>query len=109
MNRSYLGKIGSTLALLVSVVPSMHSQASSPPDVQSGFADAEGGKLYYEVAGSGHPLILIHGGQMDRRMWDEQFALFSKSYRVIRYDFRGFGKTPAATKPFAGEDDLAAL
>jgi 3-oxoadipate enol-lactonase len=90
--------------------PAAGAQSSAPSDSQSGFANVEGdGKLYYEAAGSGHALVLIHGGQMDSRLWDEQFAVFSKSYRVIRYDFRGFGKSPAATKPFAGEDDLAAL
>lgn len=93
------------------VLLALLSQAqSTPPNFQSGFADVEsGGKLYYEVAGSGHALVLIHGGQMDSRLWDEQFALFAKSYRVIRYDFRGFGKSPAAAKPFAGEEDLYAL
>ena len=97
-------------AIVLSLLPwSIRAQSSSPPKTQSGFAEVEGGKLYYEVAGSGHALVLIHGGQMDSRMWDEQFALFSKSYRVIRYDFRGFGKSPAATRPFAGEDELAQL
>lgn len=98
-------------AVLLFLCTALLARAQSPlQNFQSGFADVEGGgKLYYEVAGSGHPLVLIHGGQMDSRMWDEQFALFSKSYRIIRYDFRGFGKSPAATKPFAGEDDLATL
>lgn len=72
---------------------------------QSGVANG----LYYEVAGSGHPLVLIHGGQLDSRMWDDQFAAYAKSYRVIRYDVRGFGKSPAATSVFADEEDLAAL
>jgi pimeloyl-ACP methyl ester carboxylesterase len=77
--------------------------------VDSGFAEVNGGKIYYEVTGRGHPLVLIHGGQMDRRMWDDQFALFSKSYRVIRYDVRGFGKSLASTNVYADENDLAAL
>jgi pimeloyl-ACP methyl ester carboxylesterase len=42
-------------------------------------------------------------------MWDDQFASYAKSYRVIRYDVRGFGKSPAATSVFADEEDLAAL
>jgi len=53
--------------------------------------------------------VLIHGSQMDSRMRDEQFALFSKSYRVIRYDVRGYGKSPASTNVYASENDLAAL
>lgn len=85
------------------------AQSTSASPVQSGFAEINGGKLHYEVAGSGRAVVLIHGGQMDLRMWDEQFALFSKSYRVIRYDVRGYGKSPASTNVYASEDDLAAL
>ena len=85
------------------------AQSTTSPEVKSGFAEINGGRLYYEVAGQGHPLVLIHGGQMDSRIWDEQYALFAQSYRVIRYDFRGFGKSPASANVFAGEDDLAGL
>ena len=107
--RRALASVSIVLASLA-VATLSQAQSPSPAGVQTGFADVEGGgKLYYEVAGSGHALVLIHGGQMDSRLWDDQFALFSKSYLVIRYDFRGFGKSPAATKPFAGEEDLAAL
>jgi pimeloyl-ACP methyl ester carboxylesterase len=77
--------------------------------VKTGMAEVRGGTIHYEIAGSGVPLVLIHGGQMDCRMWDEQFKLFATTYRVIRYDFRGFGQSPVSTKVFAGEDDLADL
>jgi alpha-beta hydrolase superfamily lysophospholipase len=76
------------------------AQSTTAPAARNGFADINGGKLYYELAGQGHPLVLIHGGQMDSRIWDEQFALFAKSYRVIRYDFRGFGRSPASVNVF---------
>lgn len=76
---------------------------------QSGYADVNGGRLYYEVAGTGHPLVLIHGGQMDSRMWDDQFAKWASAYKVIRYDVRGYGKSPAATGVYADEEDLASL
>jgi 3-oxoadipate enol-lactonase len=105
------GRAATVLAVVAFFVPSFCAIAQTSPTVHldSGFLELEGGKMYFEVAGSGHPLVLIHGGQMDLRMWDEQFALFSKSYRVIRYDFRGFGKSPAATKPFSADGDLVAL
>jgi 3-oxoadipate enol-lactonase len=77
--------------------------------VVTGYAPVDGGKLYYEVAGAGSVVVLIHGGQMDRRMWDPQFRRYAAQYRVIRYDVRGFGNSPAATRPFSDEDDLAAL
>ena len=38
--------------------------------------------LYFETEGRGEPVVLIHGGQMDRRMWDAQFELFSKREKL---------------------------
>ena len=38
---------------------------------QSGFAEVSGARLYYEVAGAGDPLVLIHGYGLDLRMWDD--------------------------------------
>ena len=49
--------------------------------------------LYYEVQGSGEPVVLIHGGFGDRRMWDDQFDVLAREYRVARYDHRGFGRS----------------
>ncbi len=77
--------------------------------VDSGYATIDNGRLYYEVAGSGEPVILLHGRNLDRRMWDEQFALFQRQFRVIRYDARGFGRSSPHDQPFAAPDDLAAL
>jgi len=91
--------------LLLSSSVALAAQAAQ----QQGYFDLDGGKLYYEVAGQGHPLVLIHGGQLDHRIWDEQFEFFSKRYRVVRYDARGFGNSPRSTKVYADEDDLAAL
>jgi pimeloyl-ACP methyl ester carboxylesterase len=83
---------------------------TTPANASHGFAPVDGGgKLYYEVAGQGHALVLIHGGQLDRRMWDDQFQFFAKNYKVIRYDVRGFGSSPAATQPFSSKEDLAEL
>ncbi len=64
---------------------------SNTKDVQMGFAELNGTTLYYEVAGAGHPFVLVHGHLLDRRSWDDQFAIFAQQYRVIRYDQRGFG------------------
>lgn len=75
-----------------------------------GFATINGTRLYYEVAGSGTPLVLIHGFTLDARMWDDQFAPFAERHRVIRYDLRGFGKSaPTGDAPYTHADDLAAL
>jgi 3-oxoadipate enol-lactonase len=97
----------SAFLLLASAGPA--GQSSPPTGIVGGLAELNGGQIYYEAAGSGRALVLIHGGQMDRRMRDEQFALFAKSYRVIRYDARGFGRSPASTNVYADEEDLASL
>jgi pimeloyl-ACP methyl ester carboxylesterase len=73
--------------------------------IESGFLDTNGAHLYYEVAGSGHPLLLIHAGVADHRMWDDQFPVFAERYRTIRYDTRGFGKSVTADVPFSNAQD----
>lgn len=78
----------------------------SEAKVKRGFAKVNNAKLYYEISGEGEPLILIHGGNMDRRMWDEQFESFAERFKVIRYDVRGFGKSDKQVKPFAHHQDL---
>jgi 3-oxoadipate enol-lactonase len=76
---------------------------------ETGFLGNEGARLYYEVAGLGHPLLLIHAGVADSRMWDEQFSVFAQHYRVIRYDLRGYGKTEVPPGPISNHEDVANL
>lgn len=73
------------------------------------YAPVEGGRLYYEVLGEGLPLILIHAGFLDSRMWDEQFKLFAEEFKVIRYDVRGFGKSDRPSSKFTNSNDLYSL
>ena len=61
---------------------------------QGHYAEINGARIYYEDEGSGHPLVLIHGWPMSARMWDEQVRVLKAHYRVIRYDRRGFGRSP---------------
>ncbi|GHO56013.1 alpha/beta fold hydrolase [Ktedonobacter robiniae] len=76
---------------------------------QTGFLEAQGAPLYYEIAGQGDPLLLIHAGIADSRMWDEQFPAFARHYRTIRYDVRGYGQSPFPTGSFANHEDPVAL
>ena len=77
--------------------------------VETGFIDVGTAKLYYETAGNGDPLIMIHGGLLNASMWDDQFEEFSRYYRVIRYDARGHGRTASAPDSFSHHEDLHAL
>lgn len=81
------------------------------PGYKAGTVPVRGGDLAYEEAGSGEPIILLHGHSFDRRMWDSQFAELAKRYRMIRYDLRGYGLSDL---PDEGEgslhaEDLASL
>ena len=84
---------------------------SNTENVQTGFAKVNGTTLYYEIAGEGHPFILEHGHLLDRRSWDDQFAVFAQHYRVVRYDQRGFGDSGLIVKgePYSDRQDLYEL
>ena len=75
----------------------------------SGFIHVDGGKLFYEVAGRGEYIVLLHDGILHHVVWDEQFKLLAKNYRVVRYDRRGFGKSFTPNAPFSNVDDLNQL
>jgi 3-oxoadipate enol-lactonase len=68
-----------------------------------------GVELAYDEAGSGPPLLLVHAGIADRRMWDDTLPRLSQSFRVIRCDLRGYGETPLPDGPFVYASDLAEL
>ena len=76
-----------------------------------GFAEVNGAKLYYEVMGAGHPLVLLHEGIADSGMYDDQFHAFAQRYRVVRFDLRGFGQSdlPPRDNPLALHEDLYGL
>jgi len=77
--------------------------------VRSGYAYVAGARLYYEMAGEGTTLVLVHAGIADRRMWDDQWLTFQSKYRVVRYDMRGFGNSPMSAGPFSNRQDLFGL
>ena len=65
--------------------------------------------LHYELAGQGPPVVLLHEGIADSRMWEPQWQTFPPQHRVVRYDMRGFGESPAATGSFSHARDLIDL
>jgi len=75
----------------------------------TGFLEVPGGRLYYEVEGTGAPLLLIHGGLGSLRMWDGQVPAFAPRYQVIRFDTRGYGRSETDHVPFSNRADAAAV
>jgi pimeloyl-ACP methyl ester carboxylesterase len=80
------------LALSVALIPSSDSLAQAP---QSKFAEINGVRLHYLVAGKGDPGVLLHGFAETSHMWRPLIAKLSDKHTVIAPDLRGFGQSSA--------------
>jgi pimeloyl-ACP methyl ester carboxylesterase len=79
---------------------------------QTGYAPVNGLQLYYEITGSGRPLILLHGGFGMTGMFGELIPLLAQNRQVIAIDLQGHGRTADIERPLRLEsmgDDVAAL
>ncbi len=63
-------------------------------------------QLTIECSGEGKPLIFLHAGVADRRMWHDQIAELKVDHFVVAYDRRGFGETAAIDEAFSHVEDL---
>ena len=82
---------------------------SEPVLKEAGLAPVNGAELYYEIWGDGTPLLLLHAGVADCRMWEAQLSSLARHYRVIRFDLRGFGRSRLPSGRFSNHDDVHAL
>jgi len=74
------------------------------------FADLPGCRLAFERAGSGPPLVFVHGFGLDHRLWGPQFERFAASHMVVRYDLRGYGASSGSLEDgYTHGGDLVAL
>lgn len=64
--------------------------------------------LYCEVKGRGAPVLFLHQGVADGRVWDRQWASFAPSYTLVRCDLPGFGRSPISDIPIAHARDVGA-
>jgi pimeloyl-ACP methyl ester carboxylesterase len=63
-------------------------------------------EVFSEVAGSGPAVALLHEGICDSRMWDDQWEPWSESFRLLRLDFRGFGRSALGTDAYSHARDV---
>lgn len=68
-----------------------------------------GARIHYERSGKGPPLLLIHAGIADSRMWEPQARAFADHFDMIRPDLRGFGASQLPPAPYSMLADLIAL
>jgi pimeloyl-ACP methyl ester carboxylesterase len=65
--------------------------------------------LWYEETGSGTPVVLLHEGVVDSRIWDPFLPLVTDRLRTIRYDQRGYGRSPMWTGTYSPVDDVVSV
>lgn len=104
------GLVYSCVGAILLLVPVAAGATPAEVNPVSGYAEVNGTRLYYEAAGRGRPVVFLGiGSGMDHRLWDDQFALFARDFRAVRFDVRGVGKSAWPTESFSPLDDLAAL
>ena len=79
-------------------------------DLADGMVQVPGGALWADDSGGdGPPLVLLHPGIGDSTIWDPVLPALTERFRVIRYDMRGYGRSPLPTAPFSLAADLEAV
>src|SRR5688572_9425800 len=80
---------------------------------ESGYADVNGLKMYYEVYGKGKPLVLLHGSYMNIPLnWSHIIPLLASDRKVIVTEMQGHGRTRDIAREFTYEamaDDVSGL
>src|SRR5258706_3953103 len=111
LRRSFIA--GSIAVIILAASPLAVAQTIKKDAARkSGYAPVNGLKLYYEVHGTGEPLILLHGGVGATEMFDEIMPLLSQSRQVIAVGLQAHGRTADTNRPLSYEamaDDVAAL
>ncbi|MFH1543062.1 MAG: alpha/beta hydrolase [Patescibacteria group bacterium] len=77
--------------------------------MKQGYFDHNNGKIWYQTAGTGKPIVFIHGFTLDHRMWDTQVASLRGKHKIVTYDMRGFGKSSIPSSSYSHQDDLQSL
>ena len=107
-----LGKFAQIAICMAGLLASAEVRARSTPGAPShgSFLEVDGAKLYYEECGTApEAVVLVHDGVLHSVAWDDVWPEFCKHFHTIRYDRRGYGRSPAATEGYFATDDLAAL
>src|SRR2546428_13060463 len=114
--------IAALLAVAGIIAAPIRAQAQVRPNAQGAwggkskgvgqYADVNGVRLYYETQGTGHPLVLLHGGLGAISMFGPNLPALAKGRQVIAVDLQGHGRTADIDRPLSTElmaGDIAAL
>ena len=105
--------VGSATALTASFLtpsPAL-TQATTVPGTKRGFLDRPGCRIYYEVTGSGPPIIFAHGVGSNHQTWWQQVPHFFDRFTCVTFSHRGYPPSSEIGMPDPGEfaGDLASL
>ena len=81
-------------------------------DIRGNYAEVNGLNIYYEIHGSGQPLVLLHGAYMTIDLMGEVVPALAESRQLIAVELQGHGHTADIDRPLSYElmaDDIAAL
>src|SRR5208283_2131251 len=99
---------GLAVAAKANAIPQVPSTAG----VRTGYAPVDGLKMYYEIHGTGEPMLLLHGGLGSTAMFADMIPSLTKTRQVIAVDLQAHGRTSDIDRPITYEamaDDIAAL
>jgi 3-oxoadipate enol-lactonase len=68
-----------------------------------------GARIHYRRSGAGFPVVFLHAGVADSRMWEPQAAGLAAHFDVITPDMRGYGKSELPAEPWSPTADVLAL
>lgn len=109
MNR----RISYYLSLVMFIAFALPSRAQNTKAKDSGYAQVNGLKMYYEVYGEGKPIVLLHGSFMNIPLnWSQILPLLSKDRKVIVTELQAHGRTKDISRPMSYEamaDDVSGL
>ena len=92
--------------LILFLVAITHLQMNAESQQTGHYAEVNGLKMYYEVHGSGRPLVLIHGGGSTiESTYGRVLPEFAKAHRVIAVELQAHGHTPDIDRPLSFEQD----
>jgi pimeloyl-ACP methyl ester carboxylesterase len=100
------------VVVILAASPLVFAQTRTTIAAKTGYAPLNGLSLYYEIHGTGEPLILLHGGLGATEMFGEILPLLSGTRQVITVDLQAHGRTADIDRPLSYEavaDDIAAL
>src|SRR5262245_4072709 len=102
--------VSTTAAIAFTVLGFAVASADQTP--KTGYARVNGLNLYYEIHGTGQPLVLLHGGLGAIEMFSDALPVLSRNRQVIAVDLQAHGRTADIHRPLSVEamaDDVAAL